>query len=358
MSSSERSIFVTLAAHGLGYVGFSVSIIAWLWLALVPPKPELTEPVSIDKKARRRSAPAVLPAQARKRESLSPVPAVSASTPSPTANSPRTRRVYFVDSPLSSPSRSTNQIERTPHDSLDFLNKPLNGSPVSEISPTSSSSTLVHTYSAISPQTLETCRESAIESDSSKSSSRASLSLPRLSPKASERPRPLHGTSDSDVAPTTGPAADTRRKSSIGFVPPWAFRRGSGPRNPASASAAPPSATPVSATPVPAQSYFARKTARRVSTPVPRTQPYAYPYFAQPPVEDEALAAQLRSLPQFGAEGLSRGPIASDSEESPLRGRNRKSNKQAQAALGLGRPVRPPQRSASESWAAGKDPRF
>jgi hypothetical protein len=113
-------------------------------------------------------------------------------------------------------------------------------------------------------------------------------------------------------------------------------------------------------------SYFSRKTSRRVSTPVPRTQPYAYPYYAQPPTEDEGYAAYLRNLPQFSADLVSHSPVASDSEEkekekeAPLsdqRGRNRQANVMAQAALGLGRRL-PPQRSASESWAAGKDPRL
>lgn len=103
-----------------------------------------------------------------------------------------------------------------------------------------------------------------------------------------------------------------------------------------------------------------------MSTPVPRTQPYAYPYYAQPPTEDEGYAAYLRNLPQFSAELVPHSLVASDSEEkeketeAPLsdqRGRNRKANVMAQAALGLGRRL-PPQRSASESWAAGKDPRL
>jgi hypothetical protein len=75
-------------------------------------------------------------------------------------------------------------------------------------------------------------------------------------------------------------------------------------------------------------------------------------------------------LPQFSTDALIRGPTTSDSEEkekekekekdSPLldqRGRNRKVNDRAQAALGLGR--RPtPKRSASEGWGAGKDARL
>ncbi|KAJ7246263.1 hypothetical protein B0H12DRAFT_761995 [Mycena haematopus] len=373
MSSTQRSLFVTLAAQAISSVGFSVSILAWIWLTLVPlPKPELTEPIPVDKKARRRSAPAAL--QSRKRRSISPSVASGEAQPSPVSPQ-RTRRVYFVDTPASSPSRPTN-IQRPSNDSSELT---LESSPTSEISPSSSSSTLVHTFAAISSQTLETCRESAIESDSSNSSPRPSLCLSRPFQKA--RPRRSSTTSamtELDIVPIiTGPLTDTkqRRSSGGGLIPPWSFRRVSGPKN--SINSATSSATPdlgssstsfVSPAPVPVPSYFGRKAARRVSTPVPRTQPYAHPYYAQPPIDDEAYAAYLRNLPQFSAEVLlTRSPVTSDSEEkekeAPLtlsdqRGRNRKaSNDKAQMALGLGRRPRP-QRSASESWAAGKDPRF
>ncbi|KAJ7109957.1 hypothetical protein C8R44DRAFT_801027 [Mycena epipterygia] len=365
MSNSQRSLFVTLAAQTMSSVGFSVSILAWLWLTLVPPlRPELTEPVLVDKKARRRSAPAAL--ESRKRDSsLRPR---SARSPSPT-NLPRTRRVYFIDSPTPSPSRPTNQNERISNDPSDQLWPP-------EISPASSSSTLVHTYAVKVSQTLETCRESAIESDSSNSSPRPSLSLSRPFQKTSERTRRSSGTALPEITPiVTGPTTDTKhRRSSIGFIPPWSFRRASTPKNPTSASPVASSATassgPSSASPttIPGPSYFSRKSARRVSTPVPRTQPYAYPYYAQPPIEDDGYAAYLRGLPQFGTETVCRSPTTSDSEEKerdplPLdhRGRNREANAKAQAALGVGRPqpvLGAAQRSASESWAAGKEPRL
>jgi len=372
MSSPQRTLFVTLAAQAMSSVGFSVSILAWTWLTLVPPpKPELTEPILVDKKARRRSAPAALPSRKRRSTSLS---VASGETQTSPISTQRTRRVYFLDSPTASPSRPTN-IPRTSNDSSDLT---LHNSPTSEISPSSSASTLVHTYTAIPPQTLETCRESAIESDSSNSSRRPSLSLSRPFQKISSRPRrssTTSATSVPDIAPIiTGPSTDTKqRRSSGGLIPPWSFRRVSGPKNVASPSTATSSATPgpssissASPTIVPAPSYFGRKAARRVSTPVPRTQPYAYPYYAQPPIEDEGYVAYLRNLPQFSTDAFARNPVTIDSEEkekekeAPLvdqRGRNRKANDNAQAALGHGR--RPtPKRSLSESWAAGKEPRL
>ncbi|KAJ6520084.1 hypothetical protein C8R45DRAFT_953806 [Mycena sanguinolenta] len=371
-SSSQRTLFVTLAAQAISSVGFSVSILAWIWLTLVPPpRPELTEPipVAVDKKARRRSAPAALPPHKRR----SPSPSIaSAETQLSTFSPQRTRRVYFVDSPIASPSRPTN-VQRLSNDSSELT---LHGSPTSEISPSSSSSTLVHTFTAIPPQTLETCRESAIESDSSTSSPRPSLSLSRPFQKA--RPRRSSTTSSAsvlDIAPSvTGPADTKQRRTSGSLIPPWSFRRVSGSRNnsisiPPSSSVTPgpgssgtSSASPATA-PVPVP-IFGRKAARRVSTPVPRTQPYAYPYYAQPPIEDEGYTAYLRNLPQFSAEApLNRSPVTSDSEEaqptpSEQRGRNRKAiNDKAQIALGLGRRPKP-QRSASESWAIGQEPRL
>ncbi|KAJ7631200.1 hypothetical protein FB45DRAFT_917811 [Roridomyces roridus] len=353
MSSPERSLMVTLAAQAMSSVGLSVSIIAWIWLAFVPAQPP--EPILLEKKvkkARRRSAPATL--QTRKRESLSP----SLPPPDTPSSPPRARRVYFLDSPSSS--RPT--IERS-HDSSSFLEKPLCSSPVGEVSPSSSSSTLVHTIPAIPPQ-LATWHESAIESDSSNNGSpRTSLSSPR--PAFKERIRRFSGTdSVTDVA-----GADTKRRSSIGFTAPW--RRASGSnKNPTPG----PSTSPTS---VPAPSYFSKKSARRVSTPVPRTQPYAYPYYAQPPIDDERYVAQLRGLPQpsIGGENAAAKPSSTTSDDSEDRdgdadsaaalldrGRIRKANDDAQAALGHGRrpPIlrHPQQRSASESWAAGKKPRL
>ncbi|KAJ6503275.1 hypothetical protein C8R47DRAFT_1105405 [Mycena vitilis] len=363
MSSKERSLFVTLAAQAMSSVGFSVSILAWLYLTLVPPpKVELVEPILVDKKARRRSAPAAL--QSRRRDSATPSLASGGDTPS-SLSPQRTRRVYFVDSPASSFSRPTPST-RTSNDSAELLDRPLLASP-SEISPSSSSSTLVHTYTAIPSQTLETCRESAIESDSSNSSPRPSLSLTRPFQKAANRVR----RSSVDTASIASvPALDgkqQRRSSGGGFM---GFRRASGSSKNAAAGPSTTSSTSSSSANLPGPSYFTRKTARRVSTPVPRTQPYAHPYYAQPPTEDEGYAAYLRGLPQFGSDAFARSPVtsASDSEdrekesEAPLvdeRGRNRKKNDQAQAALGLGR--RPPmahKRSASESWAAGSGPRL
>ncbi|KAF7347616.1 hypothetical protein MVEN_01518500 [Mycena venus] len=267
MSASHRTLFVTLAAQAISSVGFSVSILAWIWLSLVPPpKPELTEPVIIDKKARRRSAPAALP------------------------------------------------VPQTP---LDFT----------------------------------------------------VVSVRRI-------PSGSHQSSEDTAAPiVTGPPADTKqRRSSGGLIPPWSFRRVSGPKNVAIPSTATSTVTPnasgtssASPTAAPAPSYFGRKATRRVSTPVPRTQPYAHPYYAQPPIEDEEYVAYLRNLPQFSTEALARSPTSvSDPEDKEKekemslfdqRGRNRKANDKAQAALGHGRrPTLLPKRSAS--WAGGKDPRL
>ncbi|KAJ7193356.1 hypothetical protein GGX14DRAFT_478620 [Mycena pura] len=368
MANEQRSLFITLAAQAMSSVGFSVSILAWLWLTIVPPlPPQLAEPITIDKKARRRSAPAALQSHKQSSPSQSRSPDETSLISFP----PRKRRVYFADSP----SRPTNQFEvaQTPNDSLDMFDKPLPYLPAAEISPSSSSSTLVHTYTALPLPTLETCRESAVESDSSNSSPRRSLSLSRPFRRSS-------GTSVPDTSPiiatpgllpcltadrrsNTLLASNTRqRRSSGSLMSPWSFRRASDSRStpkPGASSVSP--TTPVSPTTSPAPSYFARKTARRASTPVPRTQPYAYPYFAQPPVDDEVYIAYLRSLPQPGTDVLARSPTASDSEKESLLNwgsRNRKLNDKAQAALGLGR--RPPvqQRSAGEGCVAEGDPRL
>ncbi|KAF7303225.1 hypothetical protein MKEN_01286300 [Mycena kentingensis (nom. inval.)] len=352
--SERRSILVTFAAQALSITGFSVSILAWLVLSVVPlsKQPPLAEPIAVDKKARRRSAPAALQrtkSPSPSSSTRSPVETSLIAIPDPAA---RKRKVYFADSPVT-PSRPT---PRT-NDSAETLEPILLlSSPVSEVSPASSSSTLVHSATVIPSQTLETCRESAVESDSSSSSSqRRSLSLSRpFQPRARR-------SSGSEVPLTSNSTSDGKqpRRSSANFIPPFSFRRTS-TKGPASVD------SPVSAssTVAPlAPSYFSRKATRRTSTPVPRTQPYAYPYFAQPPdgsVDDSYLQARSPT-PDLPA-SFKRSATVSDSE-SAVNGvkvaaatRSRKSiNDKAQAALGLGRrpstPRRSPQqRSVSEGW--------
>ncbi|KAJ7492369.1 hypothetical protein FB451DRAFT_1502584 [Mycena latifolia] len=313
MSTSERSLFVTLAAQaGATSVQRQYPRLAG---SLVPPKTDLIEPILIDRR----------PVVARPRP----------------RSDPQTRS---LSPPVSAP--PTDVPSRPPFFVV----------------------TLVHTI-CDTPQTLETVANQPLNL------------IPRILlrvlhcpcqtvSKASERGPAIFGALQSPNGTHynrhqlrhQAPQIEHRLRATM------SFRRASGPRNPSSpatSSAAPSSgissASPTGLTP----SYFSRKTTRRVSTPVPRTQPYAYPYYAQPPVEDEGYAAYLRNLPQFGTDAAPHSPPTSDSEEkekdSPLfdrRGRNRKTNTTAQAALGLGRPVRPPQRSASESWAAGKDPRL
>ncbi|KAJ7170132.1 hypothetical protein C8R46DRAFT_1091250, partial [Mycena filopes] len=341
---TERSLFVTLAAQAISGVGFSVSILAWIWLTLVPPRPELTEPILIDKKARRRSAPATLPS--RKRNSLSPSIAESTATRSPTSevlpspiSPPRTRRVYFIDSPSESRPSISNDRNDSSESGKPFYTQP---PPTSEISPSSSSSTLVHTYTAIPAPTLETWRESAVESDSSNSSPRPSLSSLSRGPFRTRR--------SSDVTPIiTAPAPDgkqARKGSGSGFTPPWGFRRASGSKNSASAG---PSTSADASLPVAAPSLFkTRKASRRVSTPVPRTQPYAHPYYAQPPIEDDVASASpsvaQRALPQFGSgaeTATSPNGNGSDSDKDKGQGQGRREPRPAgaepQSAGGAGR---------------------
>ncbi|KAF8215941.1 hypothetical protein K438DRAFT_2008187 [Mycena galopus ATCC 62051] len=323
MSSSQRTLFVTLAAQAISSVGFSFVQHPRLDLAhsRPPTKARAREPVLVDKKARRRSAPAALPSRKRHSTSLS---VVSAETEISPISPLRTRRVYFIDSPPTS--RPTN-IQRHSNDSSELT---LHSSPTSEISPSSSSSTLGHTF-AIASQTLETCRESAIESDSSNSSPRPSLSLSR--PFQKSRPRRSSTTSTLDIAPIitgplpTEPTTKQQRRSSGGLIPQWSFRRASGPKSactPASSASPTVAPTPALAPASASSSYFGRKAARRVSTPVPRTQPYAYPYYAQPPIEDENYTAYLRNLPQFTDAPLARSPvISSDSRRRPAARRRR-----------------------------------
>ncbi|KAK7064009.1 hypothetical protein R3P38DRAFT_2821810 [Favolaschia claudopus] len=344
MSSSQRSLFVTLAAQAISSVGFSVSILAWIWLTLVPrPKPELTEPIAIDKKARRRSAPAALPSAKRRSTTTSLASTEAQSSPV----SQRTRKVYFADSPAPAPSRPTN-LPRTSTDSSDL--------------------SLIASPSEFSPCTLETWRESAVESDSSTSSPRPSLSLSRPFQKACRPRRSSTTSATSEITPNPLPdhvsSAENKqqsRRASGGIIPPWSFRRVSGSKNvPSPVTAAP---TPSSTSATPSAQIFAAKTRAGCQLPSHARSRMLFRIYAQPPTDDETYIAYLRTCLSL-ARNLSPAVPTSDMEPKtkrrrrrcPERGRNRKANDQAQAALGHGR--RPtPKRSASEGWTAAKDPR-
>jgi len=85
-----------------------------------------------------------------------------------------------------------------------------------------------------------------------------------------------------------------------------------------------------------------RRTSAPIRVPPPRTQPYAYPYFAAPPV-----AAQQRENMTSSEESVDKLQISKDGrtvEERRLADERRQQNAKAQSSLGHGR--KPPQRRA------------
>ncbi|KAL0951663.1 hypothetical protein HGRIS_008342 [Hohenbuehelia grisea] len=292
---------------------------------------------------------------------------------------------------------------------------PLNeGSPV--LNP-SSASTLVATP-ALSPSVhiLDTCDES-LESDESQLSSRPkrriSSRLPRMKvfmTKARNVSSPVKPeitdkeVVDGKLVPAFGPSYATNitcpvpmepvrssRRSISVFVTPWTLSRSRTvsdvtavpatarpttptsntsrvsfirrsvtvrvpPTSPAESPSSPAQVSPASANSTQSASYFTRKSDRRRSMPVARTQPYAYPYFAAMPTPnspDDGLTPEQSVSPTRPRTSTE---LVHESDVERNRGRrSSKLNDVAQAALGLGRPS-PKRRSASENLSLRSAP--
>ncbi|KAJ8518754.1 hypothetical protein ONZ45_g4208 [Pleurotus djamor] len=318
-----------IVAKALSSVGFALSVFAiWLdWVCPVTkmPLPELrTRHSRREKHNRRRSAPASLGVAAQRRSRRrKPLPIRSNTSPVlPSA----TVDASVIPGTAEPPQQvvNLNDTESKPSEL------------VSSQASLSSSSTMPITppqHLAFAQNNLDTCDES-VESDVS---SRPSVSSP---PARLARMKLFMGKTrkPSISTPTPAPASEVpdgaeklTRKPTTGFVPPWAVPRSSPTsetvadsanekpapatphrsffsRRPQSArpSTSPSAASnittsperpprPTTPTPAPPSATsicFTRKADRRRSAPVPRTQPYDYPYFAAMPstLDDEPLA--------------------------------------------------------------------
>ena len=91
--------------------------------------------------------------------------------------------------------------------------------------------------------------------------------------------------------------------------------------------------------------FLSRKAERRRSTPIPRTRPYAAPYFASPPVlldKNSSYPSYLKGLPQFDDEFEFSSARASERGRAPVVQLGKKDSSR--------RVVVPRRRSASEDW--------
>lgn len=284
----------------------------------------------------------------------------------------------------------------------------------------SSSSTLVATppkHLAFQQPQLDTCDES-VESDGSRMSCGPSPHprLPRmklllsktrkaslnaeLSPPAaatsseckSAPSKPLVTTSNSGALVNETPVKPARKRPASGFVPPWILprssitsdttsetlpktasparsffsRRPSSARQPTSPQSTrssieqpprPSTPTPVSAT---TAGFCRSKVDRRRSAPVPRTQPYEYPYFAAMPTPYDVNVVEEPVVKREPVDEMGRlttrnsaspEPIVIESDGRIGRPNSRQVNAIEQAQLGLGRRPSSKRRSTSESWA-------
>lgn len=329
----RQPLYVTLFARALGSICFGISIFALtvVWLNLwQQPLPNIP---ARKKSNRRRSAPATLESPINP-PTQPPEPLTTSIMTSTSPVESLTRHVYFIDS-QTTPRRS-NSSRSSP--SVDL----------SSSSPVSSSSTLVSHVPP--PAVVDACEDSAVESDySSKKSARSGFQLPKLLSKVHRKaPSSVEGyASQSDgQAPIS---ALKRSSTGNGIQKHWALPRtrttvseleisdkpaSSSPRMPFRFPGSRVVSTPV-CTPFTNNSSLPPRNQRRPSSsskvPVPRTQPYAAPYFAAFPTAKSPEGQEPTS--EFEARGRDRRQI----------------NAQAQASLGIGRPLHK-RRSASESW--------
>ncbi|KAK7058526.1 hypothetical protein VNI00_002162 [Paramarasmius palmivorus] len=389
-----RSLLVAVIAGAISSVGFGVSLVAigvfWLFpsaLAAPPPPSPVQKRSKRQDKSRRRSAP---PALGTSQASLSisssspitPIIVVPVLVPQVDASTSSTRRVYFLEHqtrPRSSRRYSTpagESPQSAPAEAARFTIP-------EDVSPRSSSSTLVHIPNP--PQllmSLDPCDEAA-ESTASEKSSRPSSSrtssfissaLPNRFKGRWGTKRSGAGNSVSDSPPET-PAqlddeasissASTSNKSATrksGVCAPWSISTKahttvdisiettdlrqpdslstseSQPLSPALDSEA--SSSYLTLTFHRPRKASVDKTARRTSAPIRRTQPYSYPYFAEPPAPVGAADSDNEKT---------RSPISDrrSSEEQERETTKREKNRKAQAALGHGRAVSLPRRAAT-----------
>ncbi|KAF9270684.1 hypothetical protein L218DRAFT_939559 [Marasmius fiardii PR-910] len=364
--SSSSNLFVSVIARAISSVGFGVSLVAigvlWLFPSALGEtnSPALTALEDIsrrkERESRRISAPPILSGPRLKPRKLGTSPTAKSVivvpvvvTPSSEAltisNGNSSRRVYFLE-PQERPRNSRRFSAPLPEPTSTEPRTPIPQIP-EDVSPRSSSSTLVHvptpTYYSV---TLDPCLET-IESANSDSSSKCSSTTrqPSRSASLTSRFKGRWARQSSGVATDFGPdtpaavveqptpAAKSGRRSS----PPWSIM--TKPRPLVDLSLSPPSPFDCSPKPTALESPFFR-TSRKTSgnekgrpTTPQRTQPYDYPYFAEPPIAVSACKPRN---------------VDSDSSSSHNPNRlceKRNKNVQAQASLGLGR--KPPQRRST-----------
>ncbi|KAG9222410.1 hypothetical protein CCMSSC00406_0002745 [Pleurotus cornucopiae] len=400
-----------LAAKAMSSVGFALSVLAiWLdWILpvarpLVPELPILHPPTR-EKPHRRRSAPASFGSNAVRRS--------------------RKRRAIPARANTSPTARDTHEPSTTTtvREAVQVVSDTPEPTPAADVDDRqlSSSSTLVATppkHLAFQQPQLDTCDES-VESDGSRMSCgpsphprlprmklllsktrKASLNAEPSPPAASTSSecqsapsKPLVTTPNSGPSVNETPVKPARKRPASGFVPPWILsrssitsditsetlpktasparsffsRRPSSARQPTSPQSTrssieqpprPSTPTPVSAT---TAGFCRSKVDRRRSAPVPRTQPYEYPYFAAMPTpyDDvnvvEEPVVKREPVDEVGRlttrNSASPEPIVIESDGRIGRPNSRQVNAIEQAQLGLGRRPSSKRRSTSESWA-------
>ncbi|KAF9055973.1 hypothetical protein BJ165DRAFT_463529 [Panaeolus papilionaceus] len=393
LNDVRAPMLIFISAHAIGSLGFALSLLSiWFGWLLPTSTVPVSEPESAEiKKVRSPSRHLRRPSQSVSskapplpvpiRRSSAPVDLASILVPHSDESQQYGKRVCFADSPPLTPITRRNTMPEPSHPSYraPSLHQLIEAS-VSSSSAPSTSQTEEHEHL---PAVVTAVFDDLVtQSDSSRPPSRSSfikpasrfqklklgfsVKSPKLPPPQSEQ----QGDQVSIASVETNVSDKSTKRGSGSFIPPWSITRHrtapdmntqSRPSSPARLAFMNHSSTPTTQTNASPTSsttslctqtvdILTRKAQRRTSTPLPRTNPYAAPYFAEPPIPVDSRRKKRSSHPSRTSRPDNEnnsGPSAHGSDAEP-RGRTRQ-NSIRRVALNP-QPSHPSvkQRSASE----------
>ncbi|KIK07290.1 hypothetical protein K443DRAFT_673551 [Laccaria amethystina LaAM-08-1] len=316
-ATAPTSAFVIVLARALSSAGFALSLLAiWVgWLLPLQAKP-------IPPQRRTPHLPK-LPKHPHNRRASAPITLTPIFEPRDEGDHVIPKRGYFADrqsvaeqrrNTLPEESSTSDVVEKPPPDAT--LNPPTVVAPSSILTPPATP--------PVAKLSFDVIDGSVVDSDSSRHSSMASLCPSRRLPKlklgftsrAKQHVGNKHVETASPVNLEHEGSVKSAKRSSGGFSAPWSASRTRTPTEIAIDSEPQTSSTsrlslvrcftptrsntcPPSTATLTCRSR-SRKAQRRTSTPIPRTSPYAAPYFASPPIIlDDGYSGYSRGLPQL-----------------------------------------------------------
>lgn len=376
-ATAPTSAFVIVLARVLSSAGFALSLLA-IWVGwLLPFQSMQTKPTPPQ-----RSTPDLskLPKYPHNRRASAPITLTPILEPRDEGDNVIPKRVYFADrQSVAEQRRGTLPAESSTSDVVE--KPPPDGASIPPTVVPFSSTLTPPATPPVAKLSFDGIDGSVIDSDSSRHSSMASLLLPSghlpklrlgFTGRAKRHVSNKHVETASPVNLERDGSVKSAKRSSGGFSAPWSASRSRTPAEitidsePQTSSTSRLSLvrcfTPTrSNTCPPSPATFtcrsaSRKAQRRTSTPIPRTSPYAAPYFASPPIIlDDGYAGFSRGLPQSEDEVSPTpkpSPVMGEFGEKQSRGWDQShTTTSTHGRFPRGQRVVSKRRSASESWA-------